>query len=40
MNKFIKYWSYLIENENKEISFETYMLSEDKKTYLAKHNKD
>jgi hypothetical protein len=40
MKNFIKYWSYLIENENKEISFETYMLSEDKKTYLAKHNKD
>ena len=25
MNNFINYWSYLIENENKEISFETFL---------------
>ena len=40
MNTFINYWSYLVENENKEISFETYMLSEDKKTYIQKHQSE
>ena len=40
INTFINYWSYLIENENKEISFETYMLSEDKKTYIQKHQSE
>ena len=40
MNTLIKYWSYLIENEDKEISFETYILSEDKKTYIQKHQSE
>ena len=28
MNTFIKYWSYLVENEDKEISFETFLKNE------------
>ena len=40
MNTFIKYWSYLVENEDKIESFESYMLSEDKKTYIQKHQSE